>query len=49
MCRWKNWSNIEIKIFYLELVQKKQKSDEDLGLIDSLKKELDKRGVKIND
>ena len=44
--RFDKWAIIELKLLLKELLDKKIKNDEDLEMIDNVKEELKKRGVK---
>jgi len=45
MDRFAKWSTIELKLMLQELEEKKDKSEEDLKMIEGIKDELAKRNI----
>lgn len=45
MDRFAKWSTIELKLMLQELEEKKDKSEEDLQMIEGIKSELAKRNI----
>lgn len=48
MSRFDKWSTVELKILYADLINKKQKSCDDVELIEKIKIELNRRGVNVD-